>query len=251
VRAGLRLAIALLTVVPLTADRVDRETAGRAMLLAPAAGLIVGGGAAAVLLLGELAGLAAPPRAALAVAAMAVLTRALHLDGLADLADGLGSRRPAADVLVIMKRSDIGPFGVVTLALTLLIQVTALATAGEAAAAALIAAVTGRLTLPWACRPGVPCARPGGLGSLVAETVETRAVLVATAGVLVAAGSLGAVLDGVGGGVRALAAVLLGLVTALLTLRHARRRLGGITGDVLGALVELATTAALVALATH
>ncbi|WP_344957455.1 adenosylcobinamide-GDP ribazoletransferase [Actinomadura miaoliensis] len=66
-----------------------------------------------------------------------------------------------------------------------------------------------------------------------------------------AAGALGAGLDGVAGGVRAVAAMLVGLATALLMLRHAVRRLGGITGDVLGALVELATTAALVAMAAR
>ncbi|WP_344957450.1 adenosylcobinamide-GDP ribazoletransferase, partial [Actinomadura miaoliensis] len=158
--AALRLAVTLLTVVPLPAGPVDRRTAGRAMLAAPLTGLIVGGGAAAVLLAGDLAGLAAPPRAALAVAATAVLTRALHLDGLADLADGLGSRRPADAALDVMKRSDIGPFGVVTLLLALLVQVTALATAPDAVAAVLVAAVAGRLALPWACRTGVPCARP-------------------------------------------------------------------------------------------
>ncbi|MEU6035200.1 adenosylcobinamide-GDP ribazoletransferase [Actinomadura sp. NPDC047616] len=249
--AALRLAVTLLTVVPLPAGPVDRRTAGRAMLAAPLTGLIVGGGAAAVLLAGDLAGLAAPLRAALAVAATAVLTRALHLDGLADLADGLGSRRPADAALDVMKRSDIGPFGVVTLLLVLLVQVTALATAPDAVAAVLVAAVAGRLALPWACRTGVPCARPGGLGALVAGTVGTRAAAAVTAVAVAAAGAMGAGLDGVAGGVRAVAAVLVGLATALLMLRHAVRRLGGITGDVLGALVELATTAALVAMAAR
>ncbi|GLZ10433.1 adenosylcobinamide-GDP ribazoletransferase [Actinomadura sp. NBRC 104425] len=249
--AALRLAVTLLTVVPLPAAPVDRRTAGRAMLAAPLTGLIVGGGAAAVLVAGEQAGLAAPLRAALAVAATAVLTRALHLDGLADLADGLGSRRPADAALEVMKRSDIGPFGVATLVLTLLVQVAAVATAPHPAAAVLVAAVAGRLALPWACRAGVPCARPGGLGALVAGTVGTRAAAAATAVAVAAAGALGAGLDGAAGGVHAVAAVLAALAAALLMLRHAVRRLGGITGDVLGALVELAATAALVAMAAR
>ena len=57
-----------------------------------------------------------------------MLSRAIHLDGLADTADGLGSGRPPADALAIMRQSDVGPFGVATLVLTLLIQVSALAT---------------------------------------------------------------------------------------------------------------------------
>ena len=259
---GLRLAVTLLTIVPLRAARADRDTARRAMVLAPLTGLVVGGGAAAVLLLGGLAGLAAAPCAALAVAAAAVLTRALHLDGLADLADGLGSGRPAREALAVMKRSDIGPFGVVTLLLTLLVQASCLATAAHPATAAVVAAVTGRLALPWACRTGVPPARPGGLGALVAGTVSARAAAAVTGAVLVAAALAGAAAggplgttadaplhDAVRGALHAAAAVAAGLGAALLLLRRAVRRLGGVTGDVFGALVEVATTAALVVLA--
>ncbi|MGC4952388.1 adenosylcobinamide-GDP ribazoletransferase [Actinomadura citrea] len=247
--AGLRLAVTLLTVVPLGTGRVDRDAARSAMLLAPAAGLIPGGAAALVLLAGGPLGLSGLLAAALAVAAAAAVTRALHLDGLADLADGLGSGRPAAEALAIMKRSDIGPFGVVTLLLTLLIQVAALAAAPHPALAALVASVTGRLALAWACRTGVPSARPGGLGALVAGTVPTRAALAATAAVLAAATAAGLAVGGHGGALHGAAAVAAGLAAAQLTLRRAVRRLGGVTGDVFGALVEVAATAALIAFA--
>ncbi|MBI0383461.1 adenosylcobinamide-GDP ribazoletransferase, partial [Streptomyces albiflaviniger] len=97
------------------------------MLCAPLAGLAVGLCAAAVggvsLFLGGGALLAAVATAAIP----AVLTRGLHLDGLADTADGLGSGKPSEDALRIMKRSDIGPFGVITLLFVLLGQVAALA----------------------------------------------------------------------------------------------------------------------------
>ncbi|WP_231331158.1 adenosylcobinamide-GDP ribazoletransferase [Actinomadura graeca] len=252
-KAGLRLAVTFLTIVPLPAgggaERVDREAARAAMLLAPAVGLITGGAAALVLLAGDALGLSPLLRAALAVAVTAVLTRALHLDGLADLADGLGSGRPAAEALTIMKRSDIGPFGVVTLVLVLLAQVAALASAPHAVTAVLVAAVTGRLALPWACRAAVPPARPGGLGALVAGTVPVRAALAVTAVAILAAALAGAAAGGTGGGVRSAAAVVAGLAASALLLRHAVRRLGGVTGDVLGALVECAATAALVTLA--
>jgi adenosylcobinamide-GDP ribazoletransferase len=244
--AGLRLAISLLTVVPVPARRVDRYTARWAMTFAPVAGLLVGLVAALVRLASDRAGFGPLLAATLAVASMALLTRGLHLDGLADLADGLGSGRPAADALAIMKKSDIGPFGVVTLVLTLAVQVAAIAEAP--AAAVVVAAVTGRLAVTWACRTGVPPARPEGLGALVAGTVRRRDAIVVTAVAVVAA-----VLLGLTGGVRAAvlgtAAVLAGIAVSAVLLRHAVRRLGGVTGDVLGALVETAATAALLVMA--
>ncbi|GAA4230062.1 adenosylcobinamide-GDP ribazoletransferase [Actinomadura meridiana] len=247
--AGLRLAVTLLTVVPLGTSRVDRRTGRWAMLLAPSVGLITGGAAALVVLACDLLDMNGLLTAALAVAAMAAITRGLHLDGLADLADGLGSGRPAPDALAIMKRSDIGPFGVVTLLLILLVQVSAVAAAPEPAVAVLVASVAGRLALPWACRTGVPAARPGGLGALVAGTVPVRGALAATAAVLAGAVLLGAASGGLGGALHAAGAVGAALVAALLLLRHAVRRLDGVTGDVLGALVETAATAALILLA--
>ncbi|MFI6923597.1 adenosylcobinamide-GDP ribazoletransferase [Nonomuraea spiralis] len=232
---GLRFAIGTLSAVPVRVERVDREVAGRAMVAAPAVGLALGAAAGLPLLL------PGPPLlgAALALGLLAVLTRGLHLDGLADLADGLGSGKPAAAALDIMKKSDIGPFGVMTLVITLLVQAAALT--GTGYAALVTACVAGRLALTWACRASVPAARPGGLGAMVAGTVSdlaawltTLAALVVTAGVGLATGTWVPPF--------ALAA---GLVAALLLLRHARRRLGGITGDVLGALVETGTATAL------
>jgi adenosylcobinamide-GDP ribazoletransferase len=249
VSAGLRLAVSLLTVVPVRTGPVDRESARWAMTLAPVAGLLVGAVAAFVLTVSGWLGFGSLLGAALAVGSMAALTRGLHLDGLGDLADGLGSGKPAAQALVIMKKSDIGPFGVITLVLTLAIQVAAIAEAPVAGV--LVAAMTGRLAVTWACRTGVRAARPDGLGALVAGTVRPRDAALATV-VTVVAGSLAA-LTGPGGGMHDAAlgalAVLGGLSASAALLLHAVRRLGGITGDVLGALVETAVTAALLVMA--
>ena len=193
--SGLRLSVTLLTVIPLRDAAPDRSpaapapaTAAAAMAWAPAVGLLLGVVAAAVLLAvdhplgaGPLTG------AGLAVAALALLSRGLHLDGLADLADGLGSGKPGPAALDIMRRSDIGPFGVVTLVLTLLIQVAALSQAetaghGRGPAALIAAVVTGRLALTWACRRGVVAARPDGLGALVAGTVSPVMAAAAASG---------------------------------------------------------------------
>ncbi|NEA02421.1 adenosylcobinamide-GDP ribazoletransferase, partial [Streptomyces sp. SID10116] len=87
--------------------------------------------------------------------------RGLHLDGLADTADGLGSAKPADDALRIMKQSDIGPFGVITLLFVLLAQVAVLFQLYEAswargAFAAVVSATAARLALTVAARDGVP-----------------------------------------------------------------------------------------------
>jgi adenosylcobinamide-GDP ribazoletransferase len=241
---GLRLAVTLLTAIPLPGARggaaPSRRAAGAAMAWAPAVGVALGGAAAAVLELAARWGHSGPLLAAvLAVATLAAGSRALHLDGLADTADGLGSRRPASAALAIMKRSDIGPFGVVTLVFTLGIQVAALAQAqalGRGAPAVIAAAVAGRLALPWACRRGVPAARGTGLGALVAGTVSPAIPVVLTVAALAAAYPLG-IMVAVG--------VAAGLAVSLALTALAVRRFGGITGDVLGALVEVATAACL------
>jgi adenosylcobinamide-GDP ribazoletransferase len=239
-------------VLPVKVARWDREAARGGMVCAPLAGVVVGGAAAGVGLLLVVLG-AAPLLAAVAtVAVPAVLTRGLHLDGLADTADGLGSGKPAQDALRIMKQSDIGPFGVITLVFVLLAQVAALTEAydgswARGAFAAVVSATVGRLALTTAARAGVPAARPEGLGAAVAGVVPVRgAVLVALAVTGLAAGAGAAF--GTYGIVQAGAAVVLALCAAELLLRHCVRRFGGVTGDVFGGLEETAATAALVVL---
>ncbi|GAA3844495.1 adenosylcobinamide-GDP ribazoletransferase [Sphaerisporangium flaviroseum] len=239
VAAGLRLAVGTLSIWPAGVPRADRVTAGWAMTLAPLVGLLLGVAAAAVM---AATGLLVSPllAAALGLGSLAVLTRGLHLDGLADLADGLGSGRPAEQALDIMKRSDIGPFGVITLVLTLLAQAAAAAEAGPAAL--VLACVTGRLAVTWACVEGVPAARPGGLGAMVAGTVHQRTAAIVTAAAAVVALVLGFLW---GGPVTYPLALAAGLGAAWALRAHAVRRLGGITGDVLGALTEVAAATAL------
>ncbi len=256
---GLLLGLGTLTVMPVPPPRtVDRRSAGWAMTLAPVLALALA--LPAVLLLALLGTRPASPllSAALTVGLIALLTRGLHLDGLADTADGLGSGRPAREALEAMRRSDIGPFGVVTLVLVLLLQVAALAAqvgAGHGAVTVTFALLVSRLTLPLVCSRGVPAARPDGLGRVVSDSVSRAqlALAVAVAGglglvlVLVAAGTPGTPLA------RTLATSLVagvaGVAAAAGTCWWCVRRLGGVTGDVLGACVEVAFTTVLVVLA--
>ncbi|MGP4087548.1 adenosylcobinamide-GDP ribazoletransferase [Streptomyces sp. KR55] len=250
---GLRFAFGTLTVLPVTVIRWDRGAARGGMLCAPVVGLVVGGCAAGVGLLLLLLG-AGPLLAAVGgVAVPAALTRGLHLDGLADTADGLGSGRPAEDALRIMKQSDIGPFGVITLVFVLLAQVAALAQLYDAswargALAAVVSAAAARLALTLAARGGVPPARPEGLGAAVAGVVPARGALGAALAVTGAAAVLGA-LFGPYDIARTALAVVASVTVAELLLRHCIRRFGGVTGDVFGGLAETAATTSLVVLA--
>jgi adenosylcobinamide-GDP ribazoletransferase len=250
---GVRLAVGTLSVVPAPMPRVvNRAVAGQAMVLAPAVGLLLGGIAAGVVAGVHALKPGAPLLAAvLGVVALAALSGALHLDGLADTADGLGSRRDRETMLRIMKQSDIGPFGVVSIVAVLLIDVAALTACvqgGFGWQAILIATVASRLTLPWSCRMSVPSARPDGLGAMVAGTVPTIAAAVTTAITALLAVALAwfTTSDNL---VAAALAVLLAVVVGLLAVRRARTAFGGITGDTLGATVELALPAALLTLA--
>jgi adenosylcobinamide-GDP ribazoletransferase len=257
---GWRLSVTLLTVIPWRRAGDDaavappREVAGAAMAWAPVVGLLLGVIASAVLVVADHPlGAGALTASGLAVGSLALLSRGLHLDGLADLADGLASGKPAPAALDIMRRSDIGPLGTVTLVLTLLLQVAALSQAesaghGRGPAALIAAVVTGRLALTWACRRGVPAARPDGLGALVAGSVRPAVPAATTVAAVVAAVATvaGSAAAGAPLGWTLPLAVAAGLGAAFAVQRHAVRRLGGITGDVLGALAEIATTVTLV-----
>ena len=277
---GLRLALTLFTVAPLRTGRVDRATARTAMALAPLAGALLG----LVLALAGLGLVAAGATPLLAGAIMiglgVLLTRGLHVDGLADTADGLGSYAGPEKALEIMKKSDIGPFGVAAIAVVLLIDTaaaTSLLNAHLAATSLLgdhlaatppldthgaatsrfgahgvallrtLAAVTaafaaGRLGATVASRRGLPAARPDGLGALVAGTIGIPTLTLAA----LATAALAALADPW----RGPPAVAAAMTVAWLLTRHAQRRLGGITGDVIGATIELTTMTALIILST-
>ena len=249
-----RAALSTFTVMPIRA-RLDEDSAGKVILWLPAVGVLLAAPAAAALLAVRAGGDAQARgllAAVLAVAVLAVLTGGLHLDGLADTADGLGSRRPREEALDIMRRGDTGPFGVAALVLVLLLQVTSLAAlpSGRFAATALVlAAVTARTAVVLATGPRFPPARPGGFGALVAGRTSARARVSWLAALLVAAAAAGELAGGILMAGRVLAATVTGLLAAAVVCRTARSRLGGLTGDVFGAVIELTAAASLVTLA--
>ncbi|MDT0261393.1 adenosylcobinamide-GDP ribazoletransferase [Jatrophihabitans sp. DSM 44399] len=247
VRAGVRLALTTLTVLPLRAGPVNRAVARVAMALAPAVGLCLGAvlAGAGWCLLQVLDPLTA---AAVLVAALAMLSRGLHLDGLADTVDALASYRPRERALDIMRSPEVGPLGAAAVVLVLLLQAAALTglLADRRWAAIVLALGLGRLAIPICCLRRIPAARPDGLGALVAGTVAPAGCL---AWALVLGGA--AVLAAPSGWSRGVLAVLLPCGAVALLLRQVLRRLGGVTGDVLGAGCETATAIALITLSTH
>ena len=249
-RDAWRLSTGTFLVIPVRPpDRIDRAVAGRAMVLAPATALP----AAAVWLgLGLLAqnGWLTPLLAAgLAVTTTALLSRGTHLDGLADLADGLSSGPSRSRALEVMKRGDIGPAGAAALVLALVLQAAALAAVlgtSTGTALAVTALLASRLAPAVACRRGVPSARPAGLGAAVAGTVSWGDLVASVLGVLL----VGAAALWLAGEPPYAAGFVLGagVVAAWLVTWHAVRRLGGVTGDVIGAAIEVAlVTSAVVA----
>ncbi|MGP4017203.1 adenosylcobinamide-GDP ribazoletransferase [Saccharopolyspora sp. 5N708] len=234
---GLRLAVSWLSVLPVSAQRVDDRTCRQAISFAPLVGALVGGFGAVALW--ALTALGAPALLAglLTVAVLVLVTRGMHVDGLADTVDGLGCYGPPERALSVMRDGGAGPFAVVALILVLGVQAASLAELANAPVTVVLACAVGRAGFVLCCRTGVPAARPEGMGALVAGSQPTW---------LVAAWwlALFAVAALAFGWPVAVAVALAAVLLAALTW-HVRRRFGGITGDVLGAACELATTVVL------
>lgn len=249
--AGLRLATGLLTVVPVrslddvlelpaTDPAAARRTGGAAMLLAPVAVLPLAAAAALVVAAGDLLGLPPLVVAALVPAVLALGTRAMHLDALADTADGIGAGWDRERALEVMHRGDVGPMGAATLVLVLLLQVAALTSLvtlpwAPLLVAAVVVVSRGGCTL--ACLRGVPPARQSGMGSLVAGAVPVPLAgiaLLAWSALLAGAGALAGLAWWQGP-----VAVLAAAVAVAALLRTCQRVFGGVTGDVIGATIEV------------
>jgi adenosylcobinamide-GDP ribazoletransferase len=236
---AVRLAVGTLTIIPTGAVQVDAAVARRAMIMGPLAVVPLGLVAGAAAWLGQLVGWPPILTGLLVVGVVAAGTRAIHLDGLADTVDGLGSGRAGEEALIIMRRGDVGPMGVVALIVVLGAQAAAIGALvhgwqGALAVAVLICA--SRSALSVVCARGVPAARSDGLGAAVAGSVPRWAAALTW---VVAAVAIAAVSDPWWPGPLVGAASLLGTVGVVA---HCVRRLGGVTGDVMGAAIEVCFT---------
>lgn len=195
--------------------------------------------------------LSLPPLTAgfLAVGAHALATRGMHIDGLSDTVDGLGCYGGPERAREVMKTGGAGPFGVAAVVIVLGLQATAVGSAAaEHHLAPIVAAVVlGRVAVVIACRRGVEPATDSGFGALVAGTVPPLPIIgwVLAAVALTSAATARVAADRWWFGA-AVAVIVLGLGVPLV--RHCVRRFAGMVGDVLGAVIEVTTALALVAL---
>jgi adenosylcobinamide-GDP ribazoletransferase len=231
-------ALQFLTILPLgPAGRFDPR---RAMRFFPVAGIVIGSIVSAFDALATLA-LPLPVVAALDVALLALITGALHLDGLADTADGLLGPHDRIRALEIMKDSRVGAMGVVAVALVLIVKTVGLGAVSQHRALALILVPALARSAMMVAMTTMPYARSGGgTGRAFFDPPARAADLAAIAvpfGVSVFLGWRCIVI-----------AMVFAAVTALI-LRFYRRRLGGVTGDLIGALGEVMEAALWVALA--
>jgi adenosylcobinamide-GDP ribazoletransferase len=232
--ADLRIGISLCTRLPVgpSATIGDGEVA-RASWTFPIAGLLVGLTGTIIYWIAIRANVAPQPAAALVLAATLLLTGAMHEDGLADTADGLGGKTQEQR-LQIMRDSRIGTFGACALAISLLLRWSTIADIAEprfVAIALITAHVAARACLP-AFMHLVPAARHDGLSGGAGQppfASVVAALLLGSISLLFAFGPTGAVVT-----------LLMLFLAALLLARLSIRQFGGQTGDVLGATEQIA-----------
>jgi adenosylcobinamide-GDP ribazoletransferase len=240
-------AIGLLTVLPVRPPWDERTVPGRAMAFYPLVGALIGGGLvglAYILSISRLPEVAPLLPAALILAAWTAITGGLHLDGWADCCDALFVPVNRERRLEILHDPRLGSFGCIGLVLLLLVKLAALQgiVSSPVRLLALIAVpAAARAVLVIAAR-AFPLARPEGMAAHFRRGLGVREVAVA-----VVTAALVAALIGTQTGWRGLIPLIAAPLAMLVMARLATARLGGLTGDVYGAIVELAETAALVA----
>lgn len=217
---------------------------GAASWAFPIVGALIGLLGASALLILAWIGVAAPLAAGVAFAVMIVVTGGLHEDGLADVADGFGGGRDRAHKLEIMRDSQIGSYGGLALVLSLGLRwqglVIVLAFAGPWAAAFTL------IALSCASRASIastlwlmPPARSDGMGQLAAGAGRNQAAIAA---------AIGTIMLILGLGWAGIATALAMIITQLAFAALAKRQIGGQTGDVLGAIQQVAEITGWIAL---
>lgn len=244
--SGFLASLRFLTRLPVPFVRtIDAPPLHAAMGMFPVAGAVIGGMTGAVLVLCKLAGLPEFFAAAAGLAAAALITGALHEDGLSDVADGFGGGQSREQRLEIMRDSRIGAYGALALCTVTLARASLYVALLElpptttivlvAAAAAFSRALM--VDLMWATRP----ARFDGLSVMAGRPSRNTTLLALALGGIGAGAAAGYVLAPAAGVV----ALIAGGVAVAITRAAAMRKIGGQTGDVLGAAQVLAETAML------
>ncbi|PID50882.1 MAG: adenosylcobinamide-GDP ribazoletransferase [Propionibacteriales bacterium] len=244
-RWGLITATGLFTVIPVPPrDEITSSDAEAAINWLPALGALIGSAAGVLGWLTFWFGGSPFLGAVVCVGLFALITGGLHLDGLADTMDALASRKPREAALAIMKRSDIGPMGVLAILFAVLFQVAgvthvlAVGSLGQVIAVCALAGVIGRLAVVGACA-GPNSARSGGFGDIfvgVMSPIQVGAISLAAAFAVVAAATVWT------NPVGFYAAALISVAVVAIQHRRLSKRFGGMTGDLFGCLIESGQT---------
>lgn len=227
--------IGFLSIIPIGIDTVQtEEDMAKTAAYFPAAGFAIGAfGLVLAVPLDRVMPLAAVN--ALLIFYFAIVTGALHLDALADTVDGLGGGSSVSRRLEIMRDGAVGPMGVVAITLALLLKFSFLGGLAGSTRLLAIAAVPAlaRWPMVWMARR-LPAARPGGLGHIFAEHVGGREVIVsALISIMIGAGISRFL------GWEYLLMLPIVLLIAVAGVAANKAFIGGITGDTLGAMVEI------------
>ena len=230
---GFAIATGFLTRMPVAGPGGAAGRLAEAAWAFPFVGAGIGAVAAFAFLLAQLVGLGDWPAALSGVFAGIAVTGALHEDGLGDTADGFFGGRDREHALAVMRDSRAGTFGVLAIVLSVLLRTAALARIGDAvhAGLALIAAhAASRGALPVAMRVMAP-ARADGLGASAGRPSAPAAIAAVTISALISLAALGP----------SRGAIALGIAGAAVFAASmlAQRRIGGYTGDVLGAFQQI------------
>jgi len=231
----LRIAFGLMTTLPFKLpEDWSAGDSGRASVWYPLVGLVIGG---LTWLTWKGAMLLFPPLIAgvIALIVWVALTGGLHLDGLADCCDGLLVSASVERRLEIMKDPRVGAFGVIGLILVLFLKATALASLTPVSSFGILLAAS---LARWCILPAgfLPLARPSGMGADFASGFRHSFIFWGAIIPLAIAILLGT---------RGVLSGLAGISAASLTLWFAKSRIGGVTGDVFGMIVEVVETVVL------
>ncbi len=231
----LAAALQFLTILPIPAA-VSEEDMKQSLAWFPAAGFVCGAGAGLVFLAAHGLGFPATMAGLLAVLALSGFNGFFHADGVADTADGFWSARPLEQVLEIMRDSRIGTMGVIGLFAVLGLKWSALSTLGpvDGLRTLIVAAAVARSAQVITMGMAPYARKEGGLASVfLAEHAPHRIAIAAISGLLIAAAF---------GGTAGITGLLAAVAAALGFNVFCMKKIGGITGDTLGALTEITET---------
>ena len=241
----LRTATGFLTRLPIAhPDGARPENFAQAQRVFPIVGACIGAAVGLFCLLLRVTGVPDLAAAALALGAGALLTGALHEDGLADVADGFGGGRDIATKLEIMRDSRLGSYGALAMLVSFAAKLSAMAAISDGfmVQSVIAAHALGRAVLPW-LSISLPYARKDGLAANAGQADGTVAMISAGLALVIALVALPFA--------SALLAAIAAGVSAVVMARLAKWQIGGQTGDVLGAAEQVAETAILVLLAAR